>query len=531
MKTLTLTLLIITQTLIHAAPVSINLTGTNATESNGDGWALRFPDFDGGETTDTHSDTDPNTGVNPVQFAPIPIDPNDPDFDVNTNTNGPLDPGMTTLPGAFNLGTLTYDDASLTNIGSETIAVTNSTFDFDFDDYALAFGIEVRVPVTFFVPGTTITLSNISGPGLQFLDGELLTANFTADLAWQPTINGTDSTTDGPYNGTLTVQDGLFTFNITDTKSIIVGFISVPALLEFDLIAQPNALKLPANPSLAISDLNPSAISLQTTFTNPGPGLFQLEQSSTLLSNSWQPVGSAFGANLPSTITQTLPASPAFYRVASLTDTSSPITFSLASTMSDDSTISEFDLTASFARLGNGDGSSPDADGFWDLSNPTVRFGSENPITSANDVFPNENNFSLGSLTFDPSSLIGSGSETIAISSVSLDLSEDIASSALATFVSGASTTLTFGTLDPSSTLTFTDKVLTSLDLTIPFNLTYSTIQGPLVYSGELATEGNTLSITMASSVSTNGFTPSGVSRMVWDLNGTLNAVGNLSLP
>ncbi|MEM8493889.1 MAG: hypothetical protein AAF663_00705 [Planctomycetota bacterium] len=225
-------------------------------------------------------------------------------------------------------------------------------------------------------------------------------------------------------------------------------------------------------------------------------------------------------------------------------------TVPLASTMDADSFISESPLTAGFAQIGLGDGSlgsiganTGDADGLYDITD----FGQPNPglFGSGFDIFPREANFLVGSLETEP--VTGSGVEVVAITS--LDTSEfwspdpartdfnnfpsptvisDISDAGLGMWFFNGPGAITFGPLDSSDTVTFTDGLLTSIDLEVATTFTGSRFGLDLEYSGAFSISGDEVSFQINDSEDAGFF---GVSTLVADLTGTVGAVGSFAVP
>ena len=283
---------------------SVSLEGTGASESSGNGYAFVIPNLDGlgdGE-------------FNSLAYRPLPISSDDPDG------LGPRDPGDEQLSGSFNLGSLTWDDAAITGVGVETIAVTSSMFAFDFSSYNDSVKTELQVPVA--VPVTAeIVLSKIEGVGLQFVNGVLETANFTADLTWTPTLGGFPQTIE-PYAGQLKVENGTFTFDLSnEPQDWTIGGGAADVLFEFDLIATPDALKVelpdsPITPSLMILDVGEAEVVLQISFSRSGDESFFLEKSNTLVDDDWETIGSVFSATETVLLEVSRASERTFYRVA-----------------------------------------------------------------------------------------------------------------------------------------------------------------------------------------------------------------------
>ena len=281
---------------------SVSLEGTGASESSGNGYAFVIPNLDGLG----------GGGFNSLAYRPLPISSDDPDGP------GPRDPGDEQLSGSFNLGSLTWDDAAITGVGVETIAVTSSMFAFDFSSYNDSVKTELQVLAAFPV-AAEIVLSEIEGVGLQFVDGVLETANFTADLTWTPTLGGFPQTTE-PYAGQLKVENGTFTFDLSnEPQDWTIGGVDV--LFEFDLIATPDALKVelpapPIIPSLTILDVGEAEVMLQISFSRFGDESFYLEKSDTLVEDEWETVGSVFSATETVLLQVSRASERTFFRVA-----------------------------------------------------------------------------------------------------------------------------------------------------------------------------------------------------------------------
>ncbi|MEM1083138.1 MAG: hypothetical protein AAGI48_03380 [Verrucomicrobiota bacterium] len=276
-----------------AAPVEIPLTGSGASETNGNGHAFVVPNIKG----------NPAGGFIPLDYPPIPFDP-----------AAPTPPGPAEI---FNFGSLTYDDAGIPASGSFVLPVTPSMFDFDFKVYSEAFAIEVGTDLSF-NPDTVVTLENITGPGLTFEDGTPVRLDFTADVTWQPMVEGFNNTID-PYTGNLSVVNGTFTFDLSDDPETWVFPVFVSDVeFEFDLIATVDSLEqviVPALPKVVIAADSPTQASIFITFPPESSGTFQLESSLDLSNGPWDLVGGSF---TPETVTSpvTVPIDgAAFYRV------------------------------------------------------------------------------------------------------------------------------------------------------------------------------------------------------------------------
>lgn len=202
---------------------------------------------------------------------------------------------------------------------------------------------------------------------------------------------------------------------------------------------------------------------------------------------------------------------------------------SLAGTATGSSQIAEFDLTGAFSQIDFGDGTPGDSDGLFNVANPSQAFASV-------DMFPNEQSFGIGSLTYDIGSVTGVGVETVAATGIDLGLlwaigsaTTDISDVALGLQFFDAPTSFVFGALDGGDTLTFTDGVLTSIDIeiTAAFIVDYSFAGAATSYDGTFAISGNAFSLFIDESVGNipTAFGPAPQSRFLADISGTIDSV------
>jgi hypothetical protein len=228
-------------------------------------------------------------------------------------------------------------------------------------------------------------------------------------------------------------------------------------------------------------------------------------------------------------------------------------TIDLASTMRGMSFLSEDAVTGAFARIGAGDGAlgsaganTGDADGLYALAN----IGSADPGASVGtpiDLFPRETNFAIGSLTYDGAGLVGAGVETFVITGLDLGafwsadpsrldgaagvaptVVSDLSDAALGVWFFNAAGGLAFGPLDAADTVTFTDGVLTSIDLVVGTEFSVEAFGALAVWSGVFAITGAEISYQIDDTALVGGFIPS---RLVADLTGTVNAVAVVPEP
>ena len=204
---------------------------------------------------------------------------------------------------------------------------------------------------------------------------------------------------------------------------------------------------------------------------------------------------------------------------------------SLESTMDGNSVIKDYDFSGSFGQINKGANSGIDADAYWNINNPAQRFGGG--INEVNDMYPNEGDFVVGSLDFDASLVTTTGVATFPIQGVTLDLSNDLRAVSLRSFFFGNADSVDFslGGFDATDTITFTDQLLTSIDIETSFTMTVSAGEISLPYSGTFAISGSALTIDMDQTNPTPGFTLSGTSRFVFDFDGVVDGVGVTSVP
>ena len=193
---------------------------------------------------------------------------------------------------------------------------------------------------------------------------------------------------------------------------------------------------------------------------------------------------------------------------------------SLASIMDGDSRLREFGVTGTHSQISFGDGSVGDADGAYDVNDPSVLFGT--PL----DVFPNESSFSVGSIDYDTTGVTGVGIETVSIDSITLDLTSDIAN--LDAIFFGAPAAFSVGMTDQLDTLTLTDSAVTSIamETTAAFALDLSGLgAGTVTWNGSLSVAGNRLALVIDDTQPVP--TPAGIvdSPLNWELNGMVTNV------
>lgn len=225
----------------------------------------------------------------------------------------------------------------------------------------------------------------------------------------------------------------------------------------------------------------------------------------------------------------------------------------LASTMDLDSFVSEDAVTGSFAQISQGDGSlgpqsapflnstdpgGGDADGLYDIGD----LGSSNPTMFGDiDLFPRENAFEWGTLTYDDTGFTGVGVEVFPVTG--LDLSgfwtedpnrtngspgspplviSDVSDRALGLWFFDADGEITFGGVDAADTVTFTNGFLTSIDVETTTSFILDDAGTPLSYDGTFSISGSDISYQVQDTNTVFGFF---ASTWTLDLTGRVNAV------
>jgi len=226
----------------------------------------------------------------------------------------------------------------------------------------------------------------------------------------------------------------------------------------------------------------------------------------------------------------------------------------LATTMNmtnDTGYLAESQATGSFARINLGDGSlgsigsnTGDADGLYNFVNreaadPGSLFGT--PV----DMFPREENFEIGGLTHAP--VTGVGIETVQV--LMLDTSEfwkpdpartdfinfdsptvisDISDYGIGIWFFNGPGAITFGPLDVNDTVTYTDGLLTSIDLEVETVFNADAFGTAVSYTGTFSITGDQLSYQIEDTQPLGFF---GNSQLIADLTGTVDAVGTFVIP
>ncbi|MEM1097182.1 MAG: hypothetical protein AAGH92_00195 [Planctomycetota bacterium] len=144
----------------------------------------------------------------------------------------------------FDLGVLTYDDATLTGLGIETIGVDAVSLDLDGTEFqstnrtelfagadAPPFGPEGRSNRNEFANTVSLEASNFSGTGLTFTDGVLTSIDFTADAAVELVLAALPTAT-LRAEGKLTFADSSFAFQIDGQDNLLTAATNVRLILN-----------------------------------------------------------------------------------------------------------------------------------------------------------------------------------------------------------------------------------------------------------------------------------------------------------
>lgn len=211
-------------------------------------------------------------------------------------------------------------------------------------------------------------------------------------------------------------------------------------------------------------------------------------------------------------------------------------TISLQSVIDPLSRLSETQFTGSFAEIGR------NPEGLYNLANPSQQFGTAdlfNETQTANGI-----ELGIGSIDFDDAAATGVGVETFAITAfnplftVGADL---VGQGFFLWFFDGANTSVTYGGIDANDTVTFTDGVLTGIDLTtdVTFNIDYGFIatSGPNPFGndadgvGTFAISGSSLAIDVLDTDVVSTFFGTGPTTFIADIDGTVLAVSSAAAP
>jgi hypothetical protein len=150
-------------------------------------------------------------------------------------------------------GTVSYDDASLTGVGVETIPASALTIDVNKDGFS-----PINSPNN---NGSgvgnagwdyVIDVTNLVGAGLTFVDGNLTSAEFDADVSVLPRFGGTDTGAfSTSYDGTLSVTGDAFAFDVDVMQDVgtLFGTLSDTRLV-FNRAGSIAAIPEPASLSL-----------------------------------------------------------------------------------------------------------------------------------------------------------------------------------------------------------------------------------------------------------------------------------------
>lgn len=168
-----------------------------------------------------------------------------------------------------------------------------------------------------------------------------------------------------------------------------------------------------------------------------------------------------------------------------------------------------------FAQLDQGFSGDPALDGFFLISAlPTL-----SPIGGGADVFPNEENFDLGSIDYDDAGLNGNGIEVTPITGYTVDFAQNIADNDA--IVNQPYTT---ALQNVSGTLTFFNGALSAINMTsdIIFSYDFSGFGGSLLdFSGDFAFTGDSFELLVDNESYPSGL-PTDI-KYVWESTGAID--------
>lgn len=245
--------LCLTSPLLHSAVISVSLSGSNATggvnvvgfdteinepngppsrdhTSSGNGNSHGFAYFQYAyhpDNPDAFNDYDgfwsiivsSHTVANPAYYQSLLQKAGAVAYDNLTLTTQVLHPN----PGAFDIGSLTYDTNRLTGIGTEILDPTKFELTISRADYSFNVLNESTAPGTWTgypyyywgIDNYTLSISNISGEGLTFVNGVLTTMDFQANVRitspMAPNVT---------WDGTLSFDGLNFVFNINESEFV-----------------------------------------------------------------------------------------------------------------------------------------------------------------------------------------------------------------------------------------------------------------------------------------------------------------------
>lgn len=213
-------------------------------------------------------------------------------------------------------------------------------------------------------------------------------------------------------------------------------------------------------------------------------------------------------------------------------------TIPLTSTMNGSSYMAEDMISGGFSRINLGTGASGDRDGHyaWDGVSDPATISSPTSIGSGWDLFPNETSFVIGSITYDGTGLVG-GSGTVPITAVNLgnfwasgSSTTDISDTALDLWFFGGPVGFSFGALSSDDTVTFTNGVLTAINLTLDTSFSGSVFGNTPEWFGDFSITGSSLSYYIEDEedfyYDDLQLIYAGTSTLLVNLGGTVNAVG-----
>ncbi|MEM9444833.1 MAG: PEP-CTERM sorting domain-containing protein [Verrucomicrobiota bacterium] len=113
--------------------------------------------------------------------------------------------------GIFDVGDISYDDTLLTGSGTEVLGLSDFTLSLDLADFSPLFS--PRNINNEFAWDYAASIGDLTGAGLTFVNGELTSIDFVADIAITPQLLGS-LPFGSSYDGLLTFSGNSFAFDV-----------------------------------------------------------------------------------------------------------------------------------------------------------------------------------------------------------------------------------------------------------------------------------------------------------------------------
>ncbi|WP_264501515.1 hypothetical protein [Luteolibacter flavescens] len=211
--------------------------------------------------------------------------------------------------------------------------------------------------------------------------------------------------------------------------------------------------------------------------------------------------------------------------------------------MDDRSVLAEDFATGGFSRINGGTGAPGDRDGLFtwsgytDPSSVTIQSTSSlldgYAVGTGWDLFPYETEFLIGSITYDDTLVDNVGVDVVPITSIDLgDLwapgssTTDISDTALDLWFFDGPVSFSFGALDANDTVTFTNGVLTSINLSITASFSASVYGNTPTWNGTFSISGDDVALSIDDTETVSYGIFAGTSRFIADVFGTADEVG-----